>query len=184
MRFKAISATLTKRFATGATSLVRPLLIKSVAVGLNQGDLWHLDEMCIEIKAEVFWLWRGVDVEGNVLDILMHRPSNKAAALKLLKKLLKKQGFATWVMVRNQLKSYAAAKKQILPTARHRQHKQLNNRAENSHQLTRLSQKKMRHFKSDGGAQKFLAASELIIQHTQPKRHHLPALMTASILSP
>ena len=94
--------------------------------------------------------------------------ANLAAAKKFIKKLLKKQGFAPRVMVTDKLKSYAAAKKEILPAVEHRQHKGLNNRAENSHQLTRLREKKMRRFKSPGQAQKFLAASELIYQHTQP----------------
>lgn len=132
------------------------------------GSKWHLDEMRVEIKGEVFWLWRAVDEDGNVLDILMQRRRNKAAAKKFLKKLLKKQGFAPRVMVTDQLKSYAAAKKELLPSVEHRQHKGLNNRAENSHQPTRLREKKMRRFKSVTQAQKFLAASELIYQHTQP----------------
>ena len=85
----------------------------------------------MEIKGEVFWLWRAVDEHGNVLDVLMQRRRNKAAAKKFLKKLLKKQGFAPRVMVTDKLKSYAAAKKEILPSVEHRQHKSLNNRAEN-----------------------------------------------------
>ena len=109
-----------------------------------------------------------MDENGNVLDILMQRRRNKAAAKKFLKKLLKKQGYAPRVLVTDKLKSYAAAKKEILPTVEHRQHHGLNNRAENSHQTPRLREKKMRRFNSVGQAQKFLAASELIYQHTQP----------------
>lgn len=146
------------------------------------GHKWHLDEMRVLIKGKVFWLWRAVDEEGNVLDILMQSRRNKGAAKKFIKKLLKKQGYGPRVMVTDKLKSYAAAKKEILPTAEHRQHKGLNNRAENSHQLTRLREKKMRCFKSVGGAQKFLAASELIYQHTQPKRHQLPAFTTRHLM--
>ncbi len=146
------------------------------------GRKWHLDEMRVVIKGEVFWLWRAVDEEGNVLDVLMQRRRNKAAAKKFMRKLLKRQGFAPRAIVTDQLKSYAAAKKEILPAVEHRQHKGLNNRAENSHQLTRLREKKMRRFKSAGGAQKFLAASELIYQHTQPKRHRLPAFKSRSIM--
>lgn len=118
--------------------------------------------MRVVIKGEVFWLWRAVDKDGNVLDILMQRRRDKAAAKKILKKLMKKQGFAPHIMVTDKLKSYAAAKKEILPTVEHRQHKGLNNHAKNSHQPTRLREKKMRRFKSVGQAQKFLAASELI----------------------
>ena len=99
---------------------------------------WHLDEMRVQIKGEVFWLWRAVDEDGNLLDILIQRRRNKAAAKKFMRKLLKKQGFAPRVIVTDQLKSYASAKKGILPTVEHRQHKGLNNRAENSHQPTRV----------------------------------------------
>jgi len=143
---------------------------------------WHLDEVRVEIKGEVFWLWRAVDEDGNVLDILMQRRRNKKAAKKFLQKLLKKQSFAPRVIVTDKLKSYAAAKKELLPSVEHRQHKGLNNRAENSHQLTRLREKKMRRFKSVGGAQKFLAASELIYQYTQPKKHRLPAFIARHVM--
>jgi len=146
------------------------------------GRKWHLDEVSVEIKGKLFWLWRAVDEDGNVLDILMQSRRNKAAAKKFLQKLLKKQGFAPRVMVTDKLKSYGAAKKEILPCVEHRQHKGLNNRAENSHQLTRLREKKMRRFKSSAQAQRFLAASELIYQHTQPKRHRLPAFMTRHMM--
>jgi len=77
------------------------------------GRKWHLDEMRLVIKVEVFWLWRAVDEDGNVLDVLMQRRRNKAAK-KFMKKLLKKQGFAAHVMVTDKLKSYAAAKKELL----------------------------------------------------------------------
>lgn len=142
---------------------------------LSLGKKWHLDEMRVEIKGEVFWLWRAVDEDGSVLDILMQRYRNKAAAKKFMRKLLNKQGFAPRAIV-------TAAKKELLPGVEHRQHKGLNNRAENSHQLTRLREKKMRRFKSVGQAQKFLAASELIYQHTQPKKHRLPAFMTRYVM--
>ena len=91
------------------------------------GYKWHLDEMRVQIKGEVYWLWRAVDQDGNVLDILMHSRTNKAAALKLLKKLLKKPCFAPCVMVTDKLKSYAAVKIELLPKVEHRQHKGLNN---------------------------------------------------------
>ena len=94
---------------------------------------WHLDEMVITINGEHFYLWRTVDEDGNVLDILMQKHRDKAAALKFFRKLLKKQGFAPRVIVTDKLKSYGAAKREMLPNTEHRQHKGLNNRAENSH---------------------------------------------------
>lgn len=72
------------------------------------------------ILGEVFWLWRAVDEDGNVLDILMQRRRHRAAAEKLMSKLLKRQGFAPRVMVTDKLKSYAAAKKELLPSVEHR----------------------------------------------------------------
>ena len=112
----------------------------------------------------------------------MQRRRNKAAAKKFLKQLLNKQGVAPRVMLTDQLKSYAAAKKESCPLWSIATHKGLNHRAENWHQLTRLREKKMRRFKSVGGAQKFLAASELIYQQTQPNRHHLPAFLTRQLI--
>lgn len=77
----------------------------------------------MEIKGKVFWLWRAVDEDGIVLDVFMQSRRNKAAAKKFLKKLLKKQGYVPRVIVTDKLKSYAAAKKEILPYVEHRQHK-------------------------------------------------------------
>jgi len=139
------------------------------------GDKWHLDEVVITINGEQYYLWRAVDSEGNVLDILMQKRRDKAAALKFFRKLLKKQGFVPRVMVTDKLKSYSAMKRELLPSVDHRQHKGLNNRAENSHQPTRGREKRRRRFKSPGHAQRFLSSFELIRQHFHPKQHRLPA---------
>ncbi len=116
-----------------------------------------------------------MDADGNVLDILMQRHRDKAAAKKFFRKLLKKQGFAPRVMVTDKLKSYAAAKREMLPNSQHRQHKGLNNRAEKSHQPTRVRERRMGRFKSPGGAHSFLSAFGLIREHFHPKQHRLPA---------
>ena len=73
---------------------------------------WHLDEMAVTIAGRRFWLWRAVDDEGEVLDLLVQRRRDKAAAVKLMRKLLKKQGFAPDVLVTDKMRSYAAAKTQ------------------------------------------------------------------------
>jgi putative transposase len=98
---------------------------------------WHLDEMAMMIAGRQFWLWRAVDDEGEVLDLLVQRRRDKAAAVKLMRKLLKKQGFAPDVVVTDKLRSYGAAKAEIGLSARHEQGLRKNNRAENSHQPTR-----------------------------------------------
>jgi putative transposase len=101
------------------------------------GDKWHLDEVVISIAGRKHWLWRAVDQHGHVLDILVQSRRNAKAAERLLRKLLKKQGAAPRVMITDKLASYAAAKRVVMPSVEHRQHKGLNNRAENSHQPTR-----------------------------------------------
>lgn len=141
-------------------------------------DKWHLDEVRIVIKGEIYWLWRAVDSEGIVLDILIQKRRNTKAAKRFMKKLLKKEEFAPRVIITDKLRSYGAAFKEMGLETEHRQHKGLNNQAENSHQWTRLREKKMRRFKSAKQAQRFLSAGELIYQQTQPPRHKLLAAIT------
>ena len=92
---------------------------------------WHLDEMAVVIAGRQFWLWRAVDDEGEVLDLLVQRRRDKAAAVKLMRKLLKKQGFTPDVLVTDRLRSYGAAKAEIGLSARHEQGLRRKNRAEN-----------------------------------------------------
>ncbi len=103
----------------------------------RRGDKWHLDEVVITIAGRKHWLWRAVDQAGYVLDVLVQSRRDKKAAKRLLRKLLKKQGRAPRVMITDKLRSYGAAKKDLKLVFEHRQHKGLNNRAENSHQPTR-----------------------------------------------
>src|SRR5687768_13750468 len=98
------------------------------------GDKWHLDEVAVKIAGKKHWLWRAVDQDGIVLDILVQSRRDKAAAERLLRKLLKKQMRPPRVMVTDKLASYPAAKQELMPGVEHRRHKGLNNRAENSHQ--------------------------------------------------
>ena len=124
----------------------------------RSGDKWHLDEVFITINKERHYLWRAVDQAGVVLDILMQRRRNKHAAKKFFRKLLKGCQYVPRVLVTDKLKSYAVAKREILPGVEHRQHRYLNNRAENSHQPTRQRKRRMQGFKSPGQAQRFLAS--------------------------
>jgi putative transposase len=102
----------------------------------------------LTINGQQSYLWRAVDQNGNVLDILVQSRRNKKAAKKFFRKLLKGGQYVSRVIITDTLKSYGAAKREILPGVEHRQHKGLNNRAENSHQPTRLREKNMRKFKS------------------------------------
>jgi len=139
------------------------------------GDKWHLDEVFISINGVTHYLWRAVDQNGNVLDILVQSRRDKAAAKKFFRRLLKDLAYVPRVVITDKLASYGAAKREVLPSVEHRQHKRLNNRAENSHQPTRERERRMRRFKSPGHAQRFLAAYGPIASHFRPRRHRLTA---------
>ena len=118
---------------------------------------WHLDEVYLKIDGRLVYLWRAVDSEGEVLDVLVQTKRNKAAALKLMRKLMKKYGFAPENVVTDDLRSYHAAARDLGISHRHRTGRWRNNRAENSHQPTRRRERKMQGFKSVGSAQRFLS---------------------------
>ncbi len=139
------------------------------------GDKWHLDEVFIAINGVQHYLWRAVDQDGNVLDILVQSRRDKAAAKKFFRRLLKGLQYVPRVLITDKLASYGAAKREVFPSVEHRQHRRLNNRAENSHQPTRERERRMRRFKSPGHAQRFLAAYGPIASHFRPRRHHLTA---------
>ncbi len=139
------------------------------------GDKWFLDEVFLKIYGKTQYLWRAVDQEDNVLDILVQSRRNKAAAKKFFRKLLKGCQYVPRVMITDKLGSYEAAKKEVMPSVEHRRHKRLNNRAENSHQPTRQRERTMRCFKSPGHAQRFLSAFGPIREHFCPRRHRFRA---------
>jgi putative transposase len=117
----------------------------------------------------------GWDQDGTVLDLLVQRRRDKQAAKKFFRKLLKGLTYVPRVIVTDKLKSYGAAKREILPGVEHRQHQYLNNRVENSHQPTRQRERRMQRFKSPGQAQRFLSAYGPIAQHFRPRRHRFSA---------
>ena len=139
------------------------------------GDERHLDEVVVKIAGVKHWLWRAVDQDGVVLDILVQRRRDKRAAKRLLRKLLKRQCRPPRVMITDKLAGYGAAKREIMPGVEHRQHKGLNNRAENSHQPTRRRERQMKRFKSARHVQRFLAAHDQVNNLFHLRRHCLPA---------
>ena len=142
---------------------------------------WHFDEMAVLIGGEQFWPWRAVDDEGEVLDLLVQRRRDKNAAMKLMRKLLKKQGFTPDVLVTDKLRSYGAAKAALGLSARHEQGLRKNNRAENSHQPVRRRERKMQRFKSPGSAQRFLS-NHAAVHNTFNVQRHLTSRATLRAL--
>src|ERR1700750_354226 len=126
------------------------------------GDKWHLDEVFLTIKGEHHYLWRAVDQDGNILDILVQRRRDKKRAQKFFHKLLKGLRYGPRVIVTDKLKSYGAAQREILLGVEHRQHRYLNNRAENSHQPTRQRERRRQRFKSSEHAQRFLEVDGIL----------------------
>ena len=131
--------------------------------------------MFLKINGRLHYLWRAVDQDGDVLDILVQSKGDKKAAKKFFRKLLKGLSYIPRAIITDKLRSYSAAKAEVLPSVDHCQDKWQNNRAENSHQPTRLRERVMRRFKSAGHAQRFLSAFGIIISHFRMGRHHYSA---------
>ena len=132
---------------------------------------WHLDEMVVRINGRRMYLWRAVDDEGEVLEVLIQRRRNKTAARKLIRKLLRKHGFAPTQVTTNKLCSYGAAFKEIGLSADHEQGVYQNNRAEVSHQPLRRRERKMQRFKSPGSAQRFVSMHAATYNTFNVQRH-------------
>ena len=134
-------------------------------------SIWHLDEVYLKIDGRMVYLWRAVDAEGEVLDVLVQSKRNKHAALKLMRKLLKKYAFVPQRLVTDDLRSYGAAARDLRLKNRHERGRWKNNRAENSHQPTRRRERKMQRFKSVGSAQKFLSSHAAVYNTFNVQRH-------------
>jgi putative transposase len=139
------------------------------------GSKWHLDEVFIKMNGVQHYLWRAVDENGVVIDILVQPKRDRWAALRFFRKLLHVAEKPPRVIITDKLRSYAAAKKLILPDIEHRQSRYLNNRAENSHQPTRVRERQMKRFKSSEQAQRFLSVFESINAPFRLCRHLLSA---------
>ena len=139
------------------------------------GSKWHLDEVFIKMNGVQHYLWRAVDQNGVVIDILVQPKRDRWAALRFFRKLLHVAKRPPRVIITDKLRSYAAAKKLIMPDIEHRQSRYLNNRAENSHQPTRVRERQMKRFKSSEQAQRFLSVFESLNAPFRLRRHLLSA---------
>ena len=135
-------------------------------------DKWHLDEVVISIRGRKHWLWRAVDANGDVLEILLQSRRDAHAAKRFLNKLMKRWGVPR-VLVTDKLRSYGAAIRDLCPSVDHRSHKGLNNQSEASHRHTRRREKAMGRFKSPRQAQSFLPVHDQTTNIFRPKRHSL-----------
>ena len=131
---------------------------------------WHLDEVFVRINGKVYYLWRAVDHEGEVLEVFVTKRRGRKAALRFLRKAMKRYGRPE-VVVTDRLRSYRAAMKIIGNDERQETGRWLNNRAENSHQPFRRRERAMMKFRSAKSLQKFAAIHASIHNHFNQERH-------------
>ena len=139
------------------------------------GDTWHLDELFVNIRGQQHYLWRAVDQDGDVIDILLQPRRDRRAAERFFRKLLKGQGGVPRRMVTDKLRSYAAAHRTTMPSVAHDTSQYANNRAEVSHEPTRQRERGMRRFKSMAQAQRFLSVPGITQNLFRVGRHLLRA---------
>jgi putative transposase len=126
------------------------------------GDFWYLDEVFVKIQGQRQFLWRAVDQDGDVIDILVQSRRDGRAAKRFFRKLLKTQGQGPSRLVTDQLGSYRVAHRETMPSVPHDTNRLSNNRAEVSHEAVRQRERQMRGFKSVGHAQRFLSVHGLV----------------------
>ena len=183
LSFRDVELLLAKRGVIGSYESCRRWCLKfgsGFASNLRRrrprpGDKWHLGEVFIRIRGELRYLWRAVDQNGVVLDILVQSRRDSGAAKRFFKRLLKGLHYTPRVLITDKLKIYGVAKRGLLPDVEHQESRYLNNRVQNFHQPTRRRERHMQRFKSMRQAQRFLFTHAFISGHFRPRRH----LMTA-----
>ncbi len=139
------------------------------------GDTWYLDEVFIKIRGRLHYLWRAVDEDSDVIDILLQTRRNRRAAERFFRKLLKGQGREPRRLITDKLGSYVAAHRTAMSSVVHSTRQYENNRAEVSHQPTRQRERQMRRFKSAGQLQRFASVHGVVQNLLRVGRHLLRA---------
>ena len=183
LSFREVEELLADRGVTVSHEAIRPWGLKfghTFAKKLRHhrgrpGDTWHLDELFIRIRGERYYLWRAVDQDGQVLDILVQKRRNTGAAKRFFRKLLKGLQYVPNSLVTDKLRSYGAAHRTTMPSVTHYTRQYANNRAEVSHQPTRQRERPMRRFKSLRHVQRFLSVHSPINNLFRIGRHLMQA---------
>jgi putative transposase len=141
----------------------------------RMGDTWYLDELFVTIGGRQQYLWRAVDHDGDVIDILVQPRRDRHAAERFFRKLLKGEGRTPRRLITDKLRSYTAAHRCVMPSVVHSTRQYENNRAELSHQPTRQRERQMRRFKSAAHVQRFVSVHGLVRNLFRVGRHLLRA---------
>ena len=135
------------------------------------GDTFFIDEVFVKIHGRQQYLWRAVDQEGDVIDVFLQSRRDGAAAKRFFKRLLRTQGEAPRQIVTDKLQSYGVAQRELMPNTIHNTAQYANNRAELSHQPTRVRERMMKRFKSAAQAQRFLTIHAAVYNLFNLGRH-------------
>jgi len=167
----------TKLFVTGVASSASKFARTIKKRRGFLGDTWVLDEVyCSTVRGERCYVWRAIDQDGDLLDVLVQKRKDKQAAIRFFRKIMKGQGCSARQLVTDKLPSYNAAQKAVMPTSMHCDDRYANNRCEASHEHTRERERQMRCFKSQGHAQRFLAVHGQVNNLFRVDRHLMCAI--------
>ena len=139
------------------------------------GDTFYIDEVFIKIRGKQHYLWRAVDQDGEVVDVFLQARRDGNAAKRFFRRLLRSHGGEPRKIVTDKLRSYGVAHRELFPEAIHDTSQYANNRAEQSHEPTRVRERGMRRFKSVGQAQRFLGTHAAVYNLFNLGRHLIGA---------
>ena len=135
------------------------------------GDTFYIDEVFVKINGKQLYLWRAVDQDGEVVDVYLQAKRDGVAAKRFFKRLLRSHGREPRKIVTDKLRSYGVAHRELIPETIHSTKQYENNRAEQSHEATRVRERGMRRFKSIGQAQRFVTAHAAVSNLFNLGRH-------------